>query len=79
MAVPQVPRRLAGNGTLTLTVADEAGNAGGYLEILRSPYYCCQAPLWMPPVAANEELRVHVLMAWTSPVSRRRFSCKNPR
>jgi hypothetical protein len=52
------------SGRLTLTVTAEDGTAGGYLEIPR-PYQCCGLPLAVA-VAANEEVRVHVLMDWAS-------------
>ena len=55
------------NGMLTLTATAEVGNASGYLEIPR-PYQCC-GPALSVPVAANEEVRVHVLMDWTSKVA----------
>ena len=55
------------SGTLTLTATADGGDNSGYLEILR-PYRCCQAPISIP-VEANEEIRVNVLMVWTSKVA----------
>ena len=55
------------SGMLTLTVIPENANAQGYLEVF-GPYQCCRSPLSVT-VAANQELRVHVLMEWTSPVA----------
>ena len=55
------------SGMLTLTATAEGGSAGGYLEIPR-PYRCCRSPLSIP-ITANEELRVHVLMEWTTTVA----------
>ena len=55
------------SGTLTVTATTAAGAEGGYLEIVR-PYRCCRPPMSIP-VEANEEIRVNVLMDWTSPVA----------
>ena len=55
-------------GMLTLTATAEQGSTGGYLEIPR-PYRCCRSPVTIP-IAANEEVRVHVLIEWTSNVAR---------
>jgi hypothetical protein len=55
------------SGTLTITATPETGDGAGYLEIPR-PYQCCRSPLSVP-VTANEEVRVHVLMDWTSKVA----------
>ena len=61
------------SGMLTLTATAEGGSTGGYLEILR-PYQCCRSPVSIP-VAANEEIRVNVLMEWTT-TSRRHLLCR---
>ena len=55
------------SGTVTVTATAESGDATGYLEILR-PYQCCRPPFSVL-VAANEEVRVNVLMDWTSKVA----------
>jgi hypothetical protein len=54
-------------GTLTLTATADGGDASGYLEVLR-PYQCCRSPLSVA-IVANEEIRVNVLMDWTSRVA----------
>jgi len=55
------------SGTLTLTATADGGDASGYLEVLR-PYQCCRSPLSVA-IVANEEIRVNVLMDWTSRVA----------
>jgi len=55
------------SGMLSLTATADGADASGYLEILR-PYQCCRSPLSVA-IVANEEVRVNVLMDWTSQVA----------